>query len=427
MHPISAVKGTRDFFPEQQARRNWLAEKIRAASQSFGYHQYEAPYLERLDLYSARSGEELVREQSFVFQDRGGDWIVLRPELTPSLARMVAMRRQTLTLPVRWWAYGPFWRYEKPQKGRSREFWQWNIDLLGVDTPWADAELVAIASFFFRSVGLGPERIQISVNDRRLVERQMDTLAIPKNLRADVLHWIDRRESAHGSHGPEVLVRAGLTSSQAGGVRALLDQKDAWRSSEELAEFFEAVSAMGASDYVAYSPSVVRGLDYYTGTVFEARDRAGGLRAILGGGRYDDLVADVGGERLPGVGFAMGDVVLSVILEEIGAFPDLSPAPTQVLVLWFPDVSAAESVQLAGELRSAGVLAEWYPAQERVPKQLKYADRNRIPLAALLGPQEVETRQVTLKDLRGGKQVTVPRGEVASTVLEWLTGPSRTS
>jgi histidyl-tRNA synthetase len=422
MPQISPVKGTREFFPEQQARRRWLAEKIRAASQAFGYHEYEAPYLERLDLYAARSGEELVREQSFVFQDRGGDWIVLRPELTPSLARMVAMRRQTLSLPVRWWAYGPFWRYEKPQKGRSREFWQWNIDLLGVDTPWADAELVAIAASFFRSVGLGPDRIQISVNNRRLVERQMDSLAIPKDLRPQVLHWIDRREGAKGAPGPEVLVRGGLTSRQAESVGALLEQEDAWRLSDELSAFFEAVSAMGASDYVTYSPSVVRGLDYYTGTVFEARDTAGGLRAVLGGGRYDDLVADVGGDRLPGVGFAMGDVVLSLILEETGAFPDLPPSPTQVLVLSFPEVSSAESVHLAGELRAAGVLAEWYPAPDRVPKQLKYADRNRIPIAALLGPQEVETGQVTLKDLRGGKQVTIPRGDAASTALAWLVG-----
>ncbi|MEX0787270.1 MAG: histidine--tRNA ligase [Anaerolineales bacterium] len=427
MHPISPVKGTRDFFPEQQARRRWLAEKIRAASQAFGYHEYEAPYLERLDLYAARSGEELVREQSFVFQDRGGDWIVLRPELTPSLARMVAMRKSTLALPLRWWAYGPFWRYEKPQKGRSREFWQWNIDLLGIDSPWADAELVAIAAHFFRSVGLGPDRIQISVNDRRLVERQMDSLSIPKDLRPEVLHWIDRRESSHGSQRPEALVGAGLTSRQAEGVRGLLDQRDAWRNSEELAAFFDGISAMGASDYVVYSPSIVRGLDYYTGTVFEARDTTGGLRAILGGGRYDDLVGDVGGERLPGVGFAMGDVVLSLILEETGAFPDLAPAPTQVLVLSFPEVSDAHSVQLAGELRAAGLRAEWYPAQDRVPKQLKYADRNRIPIAALLGPQEVEGGQVTLKDLRGGTQVTIPRAEAAATALAWLAGPATSS
>ena len=160
---IQPVKGTREFYPEEMALRNYLFEKIRAASQSFGYQEYDGPFIEPIDLYAAKSGEELVKKQSFTFEDRGGDLVTLRPELTPSLARMIAAKQNELTYPVRWWSFGPFWRYESPQKGRSREFFQWNIDMLGVDSPEADAELIAVAATFLRSVGLSPRLAQIYV------------------------------------------------------------------------------------------------------------------------------------------------------------------------------------------------------------------------------------------------------------------------
>ncbi|MGH2606061.1 MAG: histidine--tRNA ligase [Anaerolineales bacterium] len=421
---IPPVKGTRDFYPEPQARQRWLREKIRTVSESFGYQEYEAPYLERLDLYAARSGEELVRKQSFVFQDRGGDWVALRPELTPSLARMVATRRQEIPQPIRWWSFGPFWRYERPQRGRTREFWQWNVDLLGVESPWADAELAAVAAEFFRSAQLGPQTIRILVNDRRLVEGQLRSLSIPDEEHLNVLHWIDRRDAMPLGTWREGAAEIGLTDRQVQDLQTLLEQTDAWRQSEELVEFFEAVSAMGAQEYIAYSPTVVRGLDYYTGIVFEARDAGGMMRAILGGGRYDNLVADVGGDPIPGVGFAMGDVVLGLLLDEAHPAGDPLPiSPTQVLVLTFPDVSLTESVRLAAELRRQGFRTEWYPQADRVPKQLKYADRQKIPVAAMLGPDEVGQGTVTLKDLRAGRQVTIARSEAGRKIATWLVGP----
>ena len=176
---IQTVKGTREFYPEQMALRNYIYEKVGAAARLFGYQEWDAPFIESIDLYAAKSGEELVKKQSFTFTDRGGDFVTLRPELTPSLARMIAAKQGELTFPVRWWSFGPFWRYEQPQKGRSREFFQWNIDMLGVNSPEADAELIAVGATFLHSVGLTPELVTIYVNNRRLMESEFDALGIP--------------------------------------------------------------------------------------------------------------------------------------------------------------------------------------------------------------------------------------------------------
>ncbi|HEX7541069.1 MAG TPA: ATP phosphoribosyltransferase regulatory subunit, partial [Anaerolineales bacterium] len=191
---IPSVKGTRDFYPEQMAMRTWLYNTVRGVSESFGYQEWDAPFLETLDLYAAKSGEELVKKQSYVFTDRGGDEVTLRPELTPSLARMIAARQNELVFLARWWSFGPFWRYERPGRGRSREFFQWNIDLLGVNSPEADAELVAIAAAFLKAVGLTPAQARICVNNRLFMDAEFDALGIPPEKKADVSGLVDRRE-----------------------------------------------------------------------------------------------------------------------------------------------------------------------------------------------------------------------------------------
>ena len=191
---VQAVKGTRDFYPEQMALRTWLYNKIRAVSERFGYQEWEGPILEYIALYAAKSGEELVKEQSFVLKDRGGDELTLRPELTPTLARMVAQKQNMLPKPIRWWSFGPFWRYERPQKGRTREFFQWNIDLIGSESAQADAEIAAIGAEFFRSVGLGPDALRIQVNNRKLMDAQLRAMGIGGDLVSTVFKVIDKRE-----------------------------------------------------------------------------------------------------------------------------------------------------------------------------------------------------------------------------------------
>jgi histidyl-tRNA synthetase len=420
MPGIRSVKGTRDFYPEEMAFQRWLYNRICTASEQFGYQEFDGPFLERLDLYAAKSGEELVKEQSFVFPDRSGEMIALRPELTPSLARMVAARSASLSRPIRWWSYGPFWRYERPQKGRSREFFQWNIDLLGVDTPQADAEIASIAACFFREVGLSPKAIRIAVNNRRLMDSKLEAIDIPPSLRSSVFRLIDRKCKMDSVSWADYAQEIGLSAAQFSSLKSILDNKDAWRDSDELIAFFESINMIGTSEYFEYDPTVIRGLDYYTGTVFEARDASGEERAILGGGRYDNLVADVGGDPIPGVGFAMGDVVLAIVLEKYSAYPSLPTNPAQVFAPIFDEDCLAETLMLATELRSLGFRVEWYPEVARLQKQLKYADRQGIPLAVILGPDEIRTNVVAVKDLRTGEQSTVSREQLAEKILSLL-------
>jgi histidyl-tRNA synthetase len=414
---IQTVKGTREFYPEQMFLRNYLYEKVRRASQMFGYQEWDGPFIETIDLYAAKSGEELVKKQSFVFQDRGGDLVTLRPELTPSLARMIAAKQGELTFPLRWWSFGPFWRYEQPQKGRSREFFQWNVDLLGVDTPEADAEMIAIAATFLRSVGLSPERALIYVNNRRLMNSQFDALDIPAEIRVEVSSLLDRRAKMKSEAWDANAVEIGLNEKQLNGLKALLADYELWRKSDELTRVFAALEAMGVREYVKFEPSIMRGLLYYTGTVFEAFDVTGSVRrSILGGGRYDNLLADVGGDPLPATGFAMGDVVIGIILQEADLLPNFDPTPAQVLVTVFNDQLQTESYALASELRKAALNVIVYPEIAKLPKQFKYADKMKVKVALVLGPDEAEKGLVVVKNLSNGEQVQVARAAVVESV-----------
>lgn len=418
---IPAVKGTREFYPEQMAVRNYLAEKARQAAEAFGYQEWDGPFLEKIDLYAAKSGEELVKEQSFVFQDRGGELVTLRPELTPSLARMIAARQNELVYPLRWWSFGPFWRYERPQKGRSREFFQWNVDMLGVASPEADAELIAVAATFLKSVGLKPQEARLFVNNRRLMDARFDALDIPPENRLAVSNLVDRRAKMKPEAWEAYAAEVGLSPAQLDGLKSLLADKDLWKTWEELVRLFEAVEALDVRDYVEFDPNIVRGLLYYTGTVFEAFDLTGGVRrAILGGGRYDNLLADVGGEPLAGVGFAMGDVVIGIVLEERGLLPPFPPTPAPVLVTVFDASRWLDSLRLAAELRRAGLNVTCYPEPAKLPRQFKFADRMGMRVVVVCGPDEAAAGQVTLKNLADGTQVQVSRAEAAESIRSML-------
>jgi len=412
---IQSVKGTRDFYPEEMAVRTFLYATARKVSESFGYQEWDAPFLETIDLYAAKSGEELVKEQAFVFPDRGGDLITLRPELTPSLARLIAQRQKQLAYPVRWWSWGPFWRYERPQKGRTREFFQWNIDLIGVDTPQADAEMAAIAASFLREAGLAPNQVQLLVNNRKLINTELAALGIASDLRKDVFRVIDRRDKLSPTAWDAYAAEVGLNDAQIDGLKAILADEQLWQKSPEMVTFFALLAALGLSEYVRYAPHIVRGLDYYTGTVFEAWDTDGEFRAILGGGRYDNLVSDVGGDPLPAVGFAMGDLVVSLVLKKFGCLPaTLNASPARVLVTVFDESSFESAFQVAAPLRRAGIYTAIYPDAAKLSRQFKYGDRMGMQFAVVLGPDERAQGVFALKDLRTGEQRTIPQVELAA-------------
>lgn len=418
---IQSLKGTRDFYPEEMALRTFLYNTARQVSESFGYQEYDAPFLESLELYAAKSGEELVKEQAFVFPDRSGDPIALRPELTPSLARMVAARQRQLVYPLRWWSWGPMWRYERPQKGRYREFFQWNIDLIGVDSPVADAEMVAICASFLRACGLRPEQVQILVNNRQLMESELLALGIPVENKTAVFRLVDRRDKLSEASWEAYAAEIGLDSRQLDGLKALLANQNLWQKSPALSAFFEYLGSLGLSEYVQYAPQIIRGLDYYTGTVFETWDRDGEFRAILGGGRYDNLVAAVGGEPLPATGFAMGDAVIGLVLKKFNCLPaGLGASPAKVLVTIFDEGSAATALALAARLRQSGLPVSCYPEATKLARQFKFAERMGLRLVLVLGPDELANGTIAIKDLQASQQMVVPQEKLEETIRALL-------
>ncbi len=417
---INSVKGTRDFYPEDMAIRVWLYETMRTVSESFGYSEYEAPYMEKIDLYAAKSGEELVKEQAFVFEDRGGDLLTLRPELTPSLARMIAQKQRQLFFPQRWWSFGPFWRYEQPQKGRTREFFQWNIDMLGTDSPVSDAELVSVAINFFKKVGLTSKQVKVFINSRKLMDQVLSELSVGQDLKQKVFRLIDRKEKLSAQDWEKYAYTLGLNQVQVDGIKNLLGNKDLWKQSEDLVTVFETLNKLGYGDYLEFDPQIIRGLDYYTGIVFEAKDIDKEGRSILGGGHYGNLVADVGGDPLPGVGFAMGDVMARIILEKYGLIPEFSGTPAQVLVTVFEENMLNDSLQLSQDLREQGIKAVCVNEFSKLQKQMKYANRINVPFVVIVGPDEKTAGKVTLKNLSTGEQDNYDRSDLAKILKEKL-------
>jgi histidyl-tRNA synthetase len=344
----------------------------------------------------------------------------LRPELTPSLARMVAQKQSDLVFPMRWWSFGPFWRYERPQKGRSREFFQWNIDMIGVTSPESDAELIAIAASFFQEVGLTSSQVNIFINDRMLTNQSLAEIGIAKEDRSKALHLIDRRDKMTPQEWESSALDSGLTTGQLTQLVSVLADPELWQKSEALKKIFKVLEILGIREYVHYNAHVIRGLDYYTTVVLEAYDVEGG-RAILGGGHYDNLVEAVGGDPLPATGFAMGDMMIAVVLEKYGLLPDFSSMADSVLVTVFNETTLSSSLSFSAELRRGGVRKViCYPEVAKLQKQLKYADRNKIRFAVIIGPDEEANQQVVVKDLAARTQSLLSRPDAVDFLQKML-------
>ena len=409
------VRGTRDFYPEDMRLRNWLFERFHSAARSHGFEEYDAPVLESEELYTRKAGEEIVG-QLYNFEDKGGRRVALRPEMTPSLARMVMARAGGLALPIKWYSIPQCWRYERTQRGRGREHYQWNVDIWGMNGIEADAELLSVLVQFFDSVGLSSEDLVIRISSRKVLEEVLGSLGLEGDIFAQTCVIVDKMDKL-----PEDVIEAqlsdlGLSSESISTIRSVLGITELESLSSALASDSEALielqtlfslcDSYGISDWVSFDASVVRGLAYYTGPVFEAHDRAGNLRAICGGGRYDKLIGTLGGNDLPATGFGFGDMVVMELLADKGLLPELSNGVGDVVFGMGSELRGA-AMQVAAKLRSAGRTVDLVLEEKKMKWVFKHAERCGATRLVMVMPDEWAEGKVRIKDLDTGEESTV--------------------
>ena len=401
-----ALPGFRDFYPEDLTLRNHLFATWRSVAGRYGFEEYDGPPLESLEMYTKKSGEEIV-QQLYAFRDKGDREVALRPEMTPTLARMVAARVQALKKPIRWFSIPQLFRYERQQRGRLREHFQLNMDIIGEASPLADAELMAAAVDIMRALGLGPKDVQLRVSDRRVLKSLLMSRGVTEAQLATAFAVIDRSERVPKNVLEEMLRETGYGKPEAAAVFdvAGLRGKDALAAAgpaaEPLGEAVQALEAMGLGEFVAIDLTIVRGLAYYTGIVFELFDAQKTLRAIAGGGRYDGLL------DLPALGFGMGDVVLGELLKERGVAPKASIELGAFLVAVGGE-DMPTMLRLAHAMREKGIAVEYGLRHAGVRKQLELASARGAPRAVIIGPEERQAGLAVVRDLRAGTEAKVP-------------------
>jgi histidyl-tRNA synthetase len=401
-----ALPGFRDFYPEDLSLRNHIFATWRSVAGRYGFEEYDGPPLESLELYTQKSGDEIV-QQLYTFRDKGDRDVALRPEMTPTLARMVAARAQALKKPIRWFSIPQLFRYERQQRGRLREHFQLNMDIIGEAGPLADAELMAAAVDIMRALGLGPGDVQLRVSDRRVLKALLASQGVTDAQLPTAFAVIDRSERVPKNVLAEMLREAGFgkrETSTVFDVAALRGQdalKTAGEAAEPLSQAVQALEAMGLGDFVSIDLTIVRGLAYYTGVVWELFDAKKELRAIAGGGRYDGLL------DLPALGFGMGDVVLGELLKERGVAPKASIELGAFLIPVGGD-DLPVVLQLAHALRERGIAVEYGLRHAAVRKQLALAAARGAARAVIVGPEERAAGLAVVRDLRTSTEAKVP-------------------
>ena len=436
MATFQTLPGFREFYPEDFARRNHVFRGWRQTANAFGFAEYDAPVLEPLDLYKAKSGDE-IEAQLFSFTDKGGREVALRPEMTPTVCRLVGAKASALKRPIKWFSIAEFYRYERMQKGRGRCFNQFNADIFGEPGPEAEIELIALLVQCLCAFGLTEQDFYVRLSDRNLWFYYLEALGLDEQRIRGVLGAVDKFEK-YGDEafkgyaekfGPldEALKAKVLAFLQIKSLPAL-EQELAALGGEKLVarladwkKLLGGLEAMGLARFVEVDLGVVRGLAYYTGFVFEAFDRKGELRALAGGGRYDDLVEKLGGPALPAVGFAIGDMTFALLLEQRGLMPAFVSAPEVYCVIG----GEAERRAAFGDihaLRSAGFRVDYPMKEVAFGKQFKAAAESGAKLALIYGGDELAKGVVKLRDLTARNEQEVPRADVLATVRDFLSG-----
>jgi histidyl-tRNA synthetase len=411
-----ALPGFRDFYPEQLAVRNYLMSVWRDVARRYGFVEYDGPPLEPLELYTRKSGEEIVG-QLYSFKDKGDRDVALRPEMTPTLARMVAAKANAMRKPIRWFSLPQLFRYERQQKGRLREHFQLNVDIIGELSVAADAELLAVAIDVMRAVGLTSQDVRARVSDRQLLTAVLTEVGVQKSEMPAVFAAIDKtgREPRDVTLGK--VEKAVANADARRGVARILDKSSdlnglaaEFRSSrsvmEEITrmrEYLNFLDALGVGDWIDFDLSIVRGLAYYTGKVFELFDARGEFRAICGGGRYDDLLSTIGGVDLPALGFGMGDVVLTELLRSRNLLP-ISELATEFWIAGEDDSMLPDVMNVAGRLRAKAKSVEYALKSQSLARQLKTASSAGVRSVVLLRRDDYADGNVTVKTLADGSE-----------------------
>jgi histidyl-tRNA synthetase len=436
MATFQTLPGFREFYPDALARRNHIFRLWRQNARAFGFEEYDAPVLEPLELYKTKSGDE-IEQQLFSFTDKGGREVALRPEMTPTVCRLVGEKAATLKRPIKWFSIGEFYRYERAQKGRQRSFFQFNADIFGEPGPEAEIELIALLIQSFTAFGLTAEDFYVRLSDRNLWFFYLEALGLDEPRTRAMLSAIDKHEKLGDdafknyteTFGP---LDAGLKAKVLLFLQikslAALEKTLASLGGDKLAarladwkKLLGGLEAMGLARFVGVDLGVVRGLAYYTGFVFEAFDRKGELRALAGGGRYDHLTGKLGYGELPAVGFAIGDVTTGILLDERGLRPKFVEAVDVYAVIGGEAERRAAFADIAA-LRAAGRSVEYPLKDVAFGKQFKLAADSGAKLAVIYGGDELARGVVKLRDLTERSEREVPRAEVVAAVREFFSG-----
>ena len=414
------VKGTRDFYPEEMRLRNWLFDNFTYASLLHGFEEYDAPVLETEELYTRKQGEDIVK-QLYNFKDKGDRNVSLRPEMTPSLARMVMSRAGVLPMPIKWFSIPQCWRYERMQKGRGREHFQWNVDIWGTTEISADAELFSVITTFLEGVGLTEEDVVIRVSSRKVLEEVLGSLGIEGDLFAKTCIIVDKMDKLSSEVINEQLTDLGHNSKVISTIQSTLGLKHLnslkkvlssdSKALQELSELFEAIDSYGISDWVEFDGSIVRGLAYYTGTVFEVNDRKGNFRAICGGGRYDKLLSTLGGKDLPATGFGFGDMVIMELLKDKSLIPQLLSGVEDVVIALEHELKNV-AVKVASVLRDSDRLVDLVLENKKMKWAFKHAERVGANRIILVAPEEWSRQKIKVKDLQSGEEFETTLEEI---------------
>lgn len=431
-----SYKGARDWYPEDMRVREYVFRVWRRMVKSYGYEAYDAPLLEPLEVYAAKSGQELVNEQTYQFTDRGDRRVAIRPEMTPSVSRMIAARRQETPMPARWYNIAQFMRYERPQRGREREFWQLNVDIFGCEGAAAEAEIITLGDKILKAFGAKDDMYVIRVNNRKVINFMMAHYLGLDAVQAQLMiKLFDRknkiapeafRDQAIDVFGPDQ-AKAGLQKiAQLLAAKSMADLPESIRDSEavrEVQDLFTQLERAGVRNAI-FDITLMRGLDYYTGTVFEFYDtHPENNRALFGGGRYDGLVGLFGAEPVSSVGFAPGLTMTMLFLETHGLLPKLSSATDIYLIVLGDTMRGA--LRLADELRQAGVNIEVDLTERKIDKQLKTAVKKHIPYLLFVGEDELKSETYSLKNVATGTDEKLSLERVISAVKDHRKNPAK--